>query len=99
MVGIKATNPELSAKLPYDPLTIILKIRENFQEIQRTSVSAGNYMFKINNRNTRTRCEICSNITIKTPVQRQWRRCSAIIVNCEHISHLVLVFLLLTLSR
>ena len=61
MVGIKATNPELSAKLPYDPLTIILKIRENFQEIQRTSISAGNYMFKINNRNTRTRCEICSN--------------------------------------
>ena len=28
---------------------------------------AGNYMFKINNRNTRTRCEICSKLTIKTP--------------------------------
>ena len=28
---------------------------------------AGNYMFKVNNRNTSTRCEICSNLTIKTP--------------------------------
>ena len=25
-----------------------------------------NYMFKINNRNTRTRCEICSKLTIET---------------------------------
>ena len=24
-------------------------------------------MFKVNNRNTRTRCEICSKLTIKTP--------------------------------
>ena len=28
--------------------------------------STGNYMFKVNNRNTRTRCEICSKATIKT---------------------------------
>ena len=27
---------------------------------------AGNYMFKVNSRNTRTRCEICSKLTIKT---------------------------------
>ena len=27
----------------------------------------GNYMFKINNRNTRRSCEICSRLTIKTP--------------------------------
>ena len=40
---------------------------------------AGIYnMFKVNNRNTRKRCEI---------------------VNSDHISHLFLVFLLLTLSR
>ena len=32
---------------------------------------AGNYMFKVNNRNTRTRCEICSKLTIKTPKRRQ----------------------------
>ena len=28
---------------------------------------ASNYMFKVNNRNTRTRCQICSKLTIKTP--------------------------------
>ena len=27
---------------------------------------AGIYMFKVNNRNTRTRCEMCSKLTIKT---------------------------------
>ena len=60
---------------------------------------AGNYMFKVNNRNNRTRCEICSKLTIKTPERRQWRRSGVFIVNFEHISHLVLVFLLLTLNR
>ena len=30
----------------------------------------GNYMFKVNNRNTRIRCEICSKLTIKTPERR-----------------------------
>ena len=28
---------------------------------------AGIYLLKVNNRNTRTRCEICSKLTIKTP--------------------------------
>ena len=54
------------------------------------NVPVGNYMFKVSNRNTRTRWEICSKLTIKTPKR---------IVNFEHVSHLVLVFLLLTLSR
>ena len=60
---------------------------------------AGIYMLKFNNRNIRTRCEICSNLTIKTPERRQWRHSGVFVVNFEHISHLVLVFLLLTLSR
>ena len=34
---------------------------------------AGNYMFKVNNRNTSTRCEICLKLTIKIPERRQWR--------------------------
>ena len=50
---------------------------------------AGNYMFNINNRNTRTRCEICSKLTIKIPERHQWRRSGIFIVNTEHISHLV----------
>ena len=44
------------------------------------------------------RCEICSKLTIKIPERRQWRRSGIFIVNFEHISHLALVFLLLTLN-
>ena len=57
------------------------------------------YLPKVKNRNTRTRCEICSKSTIKTPERRYWRCSGVFIVKFEHISHLVLVFLLLTLSR
>ena len=32
-----------------------------------------NYMFKVNNRNTRARCETGSKLTIQTPERRQWR--------------------------
>ena len=56
-------------------------------------------MLRFNNRNTRARCKICSNLTIKIPEQRQCCRTGAFIVNFEHISHPVLVFLLLTLGR
>ena len=35
--------------------------------------TAGIYLFKVNNRNIRTRCEICSKLTIKTPERRQWQ--------------------------
>ena len=58
---------------------------------------SGIYLLKVNNRNTRTRCEISSKLTIKTPEQHQWRRSSVFIVTFKHISHLVLVFLLLIL--
>ena len=53
----------------------------------KTQESAGIYLFKVNNRNTRTKYEICSKLTIKTSVH-----------HFEHISHFVLVFLLLTLN-
>ena len=33
----------------------------------------GNYMFKVNNKNSRRRCEICSELTTKTPERRHWR--------------------------
>ena len=56
-------------------------------------------MFKVNNRDTRTRSEIRSKLKIETPERLQWRRSGIFIVNFEHILHLVLVFLLFTLSR
>ena len=37
--------------------------------------------------------------TIKTPEKRQRRRSSVLIVDFEHILHLFLVFLLLTLNK
>ena len=41
-------------------------------------------MFKVNNRNTEIRCEICSRIPIKTPERCQWRCSSVFIINFEH---------------
>ena len=68
------------------------------QEMMAPRYPASNYMFKVNNRDTRKRCEIRSKLTIKTPERRQWRRSGVFTVNLEHISYLVLVFLLLTLN-
>ena len=80
---------------------IIAKLNENTQTEVSVSINvfipqkcfvlpAGIYWLKVSNRNTRTGCEICSKLTIKTP---------GVFNNFEHISHLVLVFLLLTLNR
>ena len=88
---------------------------ENSTRIKR-SYPANIYLLIVNNRNTRTRCKICSKLTRKTPEwrqnmfkvnkkdtrtpvkRRQWRRFDVFIVNFEYISHLVLVFLLLTFA-
>ena len=63
--------------------------------IQRTEYLK---IFKVSNRNSRTRFEICSKLTTKTPEQRQWRRSHVFIDKFEYII-LALVFLLLTLSK
>ena len=42
-------------------------------------------MFKVNNRNSRTRCEIFSKLTIKKPERRHWCRFGVFIVNFEHV--------------
>ena len=54
---------------------------------------------QVHNRNTKTRCEICSKLTIKIPERRHGRPSRIFIVKSEHISQPVLVFLVLTLSR
>ena len=36
-------------------------------------ISANIYLFKVNDRNTIKKCEICSNLTIKKTEWRQWR--------------------------
>ena len=55
------------------------------------------FLFKVNNENTRTICEIRSRLTIMTLELRQWRRFGVFIVSFELIS-LSLVFPLLTLN-
>ena len=57
------------------------------------------YLFKVNNRNTRKRCKICSKLMLKTPKRRHWHCSSVFIDNFEHLSHLFLVLLLSTISR
>ena len=54
---------------------------------------------KLNDKNTRTSCEICSNLTIKTLERRHWCRSGVFIVNFEHILDLALMLLLLNLSK
>ena len=54
---------------------------------------AGNYMFKANNKNTRTRFEICSKLTIKTSERRDWRRSGVFILNFEHFTPFSSVFI------
>ena len=49
-------------------------------EDERTFNPVGIYLLKVNDGNTRTRCEICSKPTIKRPELRQWRRSD--IFNC-----------------
>ena len=60
---------------------------------------SGIYLFKVNKRNTETRCGIYSKTTKKKPERRYWSRSGIFIVDFEQISHLVLVFLQLTWKR
>ena len=52
------------------------------------------YLFKVNYENTSTMRNIYSMLTIKAP-ERHWRCSGVFIVNFEHVSHIILEFLLL----
>ena len=41
------------------------------KSLSQNSQPANSYLFKVNNRNTRKRCEICSKLTTKTPERLQ----------------------------
>ena len=90
------------ASVPTTVMKAIYKHSKTFQHGHMTMLKASYlavmYMLKDNNRITRTRCEICSMLTIKTPERRHWLHSGVFTVNFEHISHLVLVFLFLTLN-
>ena len=80
-----------SKSKPYSNHSSISKIQKRNLQLR-----AGIYLLKVNNRNNRARCEMCSKLTIKTPELR--RPFGVFIVNFEYISHILLVFLLLTLN-
>ena len=51
---------------------------------------AGIYLSKL------TMCEICSNLAIETPGQYPWHRSGVFIVYFRQVSHIILMFSLLT---
>ena len=64
-----------------------------FASISNASDNPANmYLFKVNNRNTWTTCEICSKLI------KHQNDVSVFIVYFEHISHLFLLFLLWSLN-
>ena len=87
------------AEVPLTKEVKMISLPNTLRSFYEKGIPVGIYLFKVYNRNTGTRCKICSKLTIKTAERRQWRLSDVFIVNCEHISHLVLVFLLLTLSK
>ena len=94
--------------------TLVLHLFERLALVVRSgaTISAGIYLFKVNNRNIRARCEICLKSAIKTPERCSYRnqsidmqsksmdwflygrRSGLFIVNFEHFSCFILVFLL-----
>ena len=87
---------ERKVYFPWEHMSFFVAIM--LRASSRRAYPAGIYLLKVNNRNTRTRFEKCSKLTIKTPQRRQWRCSGVFIVNFQHILHLVLVFLWLTLN-
>ena len=74
---------------PFLPFAICWGLNSYYES---ADFPAGIYLLKVNNRNNRARCELCLKLTIKTPERIHC------IVNFEHIPHLFLVLLLLTLN-
>ena len=67
---------------------LIVAVVSNFKVFKLIGWDPANTdLIKVNNRNSKKKCEICSKFTIKT-VERHY---GVFIVNFEHISHLFLV--------
>ena len=78
--------------------TTICKLYHELKQTAALYIPAGIYLLRVNNRNTRKKCELCLKLAIKTPERCHWHCSGVFIVNFEHISRLFLVFLLLTLN-
>ena len=68
----KPRNVNFESKLKRVQYNTFLAITGAIQATNKDSIyPVGNFMFKINNKNTRARCEICSKLTVKTPERRR----------------------------
>ena len=54
----------------------------------KESAPANIYLSKVNNKNTRKSCKICSKLAIKITERHEWRRSGVFTFHFEHISHL-----------
>ena len=105
LIKLKAYSLQLRLKERETwPQVFSWKFSRNFQKrffAENLWASASELLtsrLKINDRNTKTRCAVCSKLTIKTPEWRPWHNSGVFIVNFERIADLVLVLLLLTLN-
>ena len=62
-----------------------MKTKEISLTLNNALNPANNCMFKVNNINTRIRCEICSELTIKTLEKCQWGCSDVFIVNFKPV--------------
>ena len=97
IVVIIVTFAECTASCIYVQF-VYMAIRNLRKKIKFWNYPVNISLFKVNRRNARKMCVICSKLTIKTPERRQWLCSGVFIVNFEHISQLFLVFLRLTLN-
>ena len=61
--------------IQYNPIHVCIV---DFEQVRVNWVNTN--LFKVNNTNSRKRCEICSKLAIKTPEKRQRRRSGVFIV-------------------
>ena len=57
------------------------------------------YLFKVKNKNTRERCEVCPKLKIRALERCHRRRSGLFIVSFEHNSRLFLMFFLFALNK
>ena len=88
-----------TSNIPWKSYVLMMKKILIWTHLMQWNNPANIYLLKVNNRNIKKRYEICSLLTVKTPQRCQWHLSGILIVNFENISHLFLVFILLTLNK
>ena len=67
-------------------VVLFMHFRVYYKNLISGAIPVGLYLVKVNNRNTRTRCKICSKLTMKTTERRHWRRSGVFIINLVYFT-------------